>query len=746
LSPDPDREGEAIAWHIQSILPKSVKIKRAVFYSITKEAVVEALQHPKTLDMDLVNAQQARRLLDRIVGYKISPILQRRVARRGAQGGLSAGRVQSVALKLVVDRERAIENFVPIEYWNLGAELKAQKDKKAFFAQLYSVDQKRIEKEPQMGKKVFLIPDEETATEIKQRLEKSTYTIEKVEKREKKRHAPPPFITSTIQQEASRHLGFAPARTMQIAQQLYEGIDLGPMGFEGLITYMRTDSVRISKEGLDQARQYIGTKLGKEFLPLKPLVYSAKKQAQDAHEAIRPTHLDHAPEQVAKYLDHDQNRLYALIWKRFVASQMNPAIYDTVSCHISASENLELRATGSQIKFLGYLSLYQEKDDDVMEEKGMLLPNLQAKEMLKFLKAKADQAFTRPPPRFTEASLVKELEKSGVGRPSTYAAIMNKIQSRSYTTKEDKRLVPTELGKVICAFLETNFPKVMNISFTSEMEDDLEKVARGEKKWKTLLKDFWKDFKPVVEEAEKSAFVPKIETDRKCPKCGKNLQKIWSRSKYFLGCSGYPDCPHTESLAAKDFRKEDYAQDFDWDQKCPKCTANMTLRHGQFGAFLGCEKYPDCKGIVNIPPKGEEIIEIPCPATGCSGKVVRKMSRYGKPFYSCNTFPDCDVIVNNPDDLKTKYSNHPKTAYVQKKRSSKRGKLTPNAKLAKIVGKEPISRGQMTKKIWEYIKKHDLQDPKNRRSIIADSNLKPLFNAEAVDMFQLARIISQNIE
>jgi DNA topoisomerase-1 len=778
LSPDPDREGEAIAWHIASILPKGTKYKRVTFNAITKEAVMEALKGPRNIDQALVDAQQARRLLDRIVGYKISPILTRRV--QGARdGGLSAGRVQSVALKLVVDREKEIEAFIPIEYWNILSILQTKKSEPSFHAFLYSVDGKRVEKEPVPGKESFTIPDEKTAHQIVEKLQNAAYKVQSVEKREKRRNPVAPFITSTLQQEASRHYGFSASRTMNIAQGLYEGVDLGNDGTEGLITYMRTDSVRLAPEAIDAARKYIEKTYGKEYLPNEPKHYTTKKSAQDAHEAIRPTHLQHAPDKIKSYLTVDQHKLYILIWRRFLASQMNPAIYDTVSCDIETDKNIMLRATGSTIKFSGFLAVYEEKQDKgngeekEKEDQEKTLPSLQEGQPLLLFEVQSQQAFTRPPPRFTEASLVKELEKSGIGRPSTYATIMNKIQSRDYTTKEKGTLKPTELGKVIAKMLEDNFGMIMDIGFTAAMEDELEHIAENQQDWKTLIRDFWEKFIPFVKSAEKEAFVPRVETELKCPECGHNLQKIWSRKKYFYGCSDYPNCKFTAPLEALEFNKEDYDPTFDWEQHCPKCDSPMKLRFGRFGPFLGCTRYPDCNGIVNIPRKDEiPAKDMPtCPALGCEGKMVQRRSRFGKPFFSCSNFPDCDVIVNNLDDLNEKYQDHPKTPYVKKPRKGKFGakkeekkekkaagkekkKAAPrkqaalklSKELEEIVGAKELSRPEVVKKVWDYIKEHQLQDPKNKRQIVPDAKLaKVLGGKKPIDMMKLSGLLTKHL-
>lgn len=785
LAPDPDREGEAIAWHIAQILPPETVTKRVSFNSITKDAVLSALQNPRDLDIDLVNSQQGRRLLDRIVGYKISPLLYRRIQRQ-KEGGLSAGRVQSVALKLVVLREKEIEIFKPVEYWNLSALLNPQpinadtKDR-SFKASLHSVDGRRVEKEAVEGKDFVLISNKELADQMLEKMKEEPYTVKSVERKEKRRNPSPPFITSTLQQEASRYYGFSSARTMNIAQTLYEGVDLGNEGAEGLITYMRTDSVRLAPEAISEVRTYISSRYGQDFLPTEPKVYTSKKSAQDAHEAIRPTNTLHVPEEIEKYLTRDQFMLYQLIWRRFVSSQMNPAIYDTVSADIEGQQGILLRATGSVIKFQGYLILYQEKsDDDEESDEAKTLPNLTEGQRLYLEDLFAEQAFTRPPPRYTEASLVKELERSGIGRPSTYASIMNKIQSRDYTLKEGGRLKPTELGRVICELLENSFSQIMDIGFTAKMEDSLEQVAEGNQNWKDLLDQFWKEFSPALESAEKTAFVPKVMTDLDCPTCGSKLQKIWSKSKYFYGCSRYPDCNYTAPIEEISFNKDDYAPDFDWEQKCPKCQGEMKLRHGKFGAFLGCARYPECKGIVNIPKKGETALladeNLPsCPAIGCPGKVTPRRSRFGKIFYSCSTFPECDVIGNSIEQLAEKYINHPRTPYVAKKKFAKgkkegetKGKssskkaasskekapkekraapLQPECQLseplAAIVGADRLTRAQVLKKLWEYIKEKQLQDPQNKRMIIPDEKLSTLFNSPAsVDMSKLMALIS----
>lgn len=777
LSPDPDREGEAIAWHISQILPKNTKIQRVSFNSITKEEVQKALLHPREIDESLVNAQQARRLLDRIVGYKISPILNRRI-QRGRDGYLSAGRVQSVALKLVVDREKEIEAFKPVEYWNLGALLKTENEEKNFKASLYSVDGKRVEKEAVEGKDFYIIGNKGDADAVLARLKDVDFQVGRVEKKEKRRNPVPPFITSTLQQEASRHYGFSSARTMSIAQRLYEGIDLGDEGAEGLITYMRTDSVRIAPEPLAEARAFIEQQFGKNFLPDQPKQYATQKSAQDAHEAIRPANLAHPPESIEKFLTREQFQLYQLIWRRFIASQMVAAVYDTISADIETGRGILLRATGSTLKFSGFLAVYEEKSDEEQnDDETRMLPNLEEGQPLVLLNLTSEQAFTRPPPRYSEASLVKELEKSGIGRPSTYATIMNKIQSREYTIKESGRLKPTELGRIIAQMLETSFQQIMNVGFTALMEDNLELIEENRKDWRKLIKEFWDEFMPTVATAEKEATVPKIPTEIPCPKCQEGcLQKVWFKTKYFYGCTRYPDCDFTAPIEELEFKKEDYAEDFNWNQPCPICQSAMKVRHGRFGAFLGCTQYPNCKGIVRIPKKGEVIIPAedmpPCPAIDCPGRMVSRRSRFGKTFYSCSTFPECDVIVNDLEKLNEKYPDHMRTAYVKKPKGSRFGKKTaaktpkeekPAAKkkkaaakktpllklspeLKEFLGVEELGRGEVTKQIWVYIKEKGLQDPADKRMIRPDAKLgKVLGSKEPINMFKLTGAVAKHL-
>ena len=517
-------------------------------------------------------------------------------------------------------------------------------------------------------------------------------------------------------------------------------------------------------EAISICRSHISVKYGDQYLPEKPIFYGSKKSAQDAHEAIRPTNFENSPEKIQSFLSPDQFKLYKLIWNRYFASQMKNAIYDTVSVDILGSpkshkdksiKSMIMRLTGSNIKFKGYLAVYQEKQDHDVEEKDTILPPLEVGEELKLDKTGVTQSFTKPPPRYTEASLVKELERSGLGRPSTYVPIMSKIQSRAYTVKEKNTLVPTPLGRVICQMLEENFQDIMDIKFTAELEDTLDDIAHNNGNWKEFLDNFWTKFKDDVANAKKNAQVPKLLTDIDCPKCKKHkLNKLFSNDKYFYGCSNYPDCDYSAPLEdEKEIDKSEYAEDFDWDQKCSKCSSDMKVRTSRYGHFLGCTGYPKCKGIVNIPKKGEVQIKDlpPCPAKNCDGNLVQRKSRYGKTFFSCSNFPDCNVIANSIEEVAEKYVNHEKTPYEKKVRKGAGGntRRSPFLKISKelqaIVGEKELSRGEITKKLWEYIKKHKLQDENNKRMIVPDKKMAAFFgNNKPLDMMQLARCISSN--
>lgn len=615
LAPDPDREGEAIAWHLQAILGKKDRVKRIEFNEITKEAVTKAVKHPREIDLDRVNAQQARRILDRLVGYKISPLLWKKVRK-----GLSAGRVQSVAVRLICEREGLIAAFEPQEYWDIIAKLENQK-KAGLSAKLVAKDDQPIGVRP--SEKGQVVVSEAEAKKILQELEGAQYLVSAIDKKEQQRYPAPPFITSTLQQEAARKLGFSAKKTMVIAQKLYES---------GLITYMRTDSVRIAEEALTAVRKYLSETFGQAYLPEQPQKYKKKKQAQDAHEAVRPTAVAHTPEKTKDSLEPDEFKLYELIWKRFVACQMPAAVFDRTSIDISAA-NYKFRATGSTLKFDGFTKLYLEgQDEENGEEKEGLLPDLAVNEALNLLELLPAQHFTQPPPRYTEASLVKELEKSGIGRPSTYAPIIGTIQDRGYVEKDGKALKPTTIGVITNGLLVKHFPNVLNIKFTASLEDQLDEIAEGKKQWVKVLSEFYQPFASSLKEAEvhMEKIKREIQTKELCPKCGKPLVIRDGRFGKFYACSGYPQCKFTrpmEELPA------------DSQEKCEKCGKPMVLKHSRFGSFLACSGYPQCKNIKSIIKK----VGAPCPE--CGGDLVERRTRRGKFFYGCSNYPKCNFAT-----------------------------------------------------------------------------------------------------
>lgn len=604
LASDPDREGEAIAWHIVDRLKIKDKSFRVLIHEITERAVLEAIKKPMKLSRDRFEAQQARRILDRLVGYQVSPILWKKVRR-----GLSAGRVQSVALRLVVEREREIESFKPDEYWSVEAELRQFPDDSAPFLAFLSKFN---------GEKVDL-KNEEGARTIVDALRNERYAVFSVEKKDRIRNAPPPFITSTLQQEASRKLKFPVKKTMAIAQKLYEGVELGDEGPVGLITYMRTDSVRISDHALDEARAYILETYKSEFLPEGPNVFKIKKSAQDAHEAIRPTAIITTPDLVKPYMAEDEYELYRLIWQRFVSSQMNPALYDQTTVDIGTASGL-FRATGSVIKFPGFTVIYMEGKEEEEEakdkEEEKKLPDLSEGEELKLIALEGRQHFTQPPPRFTESALVKELEEKGIGRPSTYATILSTIQDREYVMKEKSRLKPTILGCAVTDLLIEGFPEVMDVQFTADMEDKLDEVEEGDVNWVELLGGFYKGFGKRLTEAEgsmKSLRHEGVHTDINCDQCGAQMIIKWGKRGEFLSCSRYPDCKN-----AKQFEyggdgglriKEKKEPEIRHDILCDLCGKPMVVRTSRFGKFLGCSGYPECKNtkrLQNEAGSGEE--------------------------------------------------------------------------------------------------------------------------------------------
>ncbi len=630
LGPDPDREGEAIAWHIaEELNGKSDKIFRVEFNEITKKAVTEAFIKPRKINMDLVDAQQARRILDRLVGYKLSPLLWRKVSR-----GLSAGRVQSVALRIVVDREREIEAFKSEEYWSISATFEGEKPP-PFDAKIFRInDQKAI------------IKNVSEAKHIVNELDDKTFTVKKIDKKERKRSPSPPFITSTLQQEASRKLKFTAKKTMLIAQQLYEGLELGTEGSAGLITYMRTDSVRVASEAQQEAKAFIIQEFGSKYVPQKTPVYKSKKSAQEGHEAIRPTSVPRTLDSVKKYLTRDQYRLYTLIWNRFLASQMKSMLFEQTSVDIAAqSENIEgagkyiLRATGSVVKFPGFMAVYTEGIDEPKEEEGVL-PPLQEGDVLKTITIVPKQHFTQPPPRYTEATLVRDLEAKGIGRPSTYAAILSTIQERKYVEKSEGRFKTMELGVVVNDLLVERFPELMDYNFTAKMESNLDKIEEGIFKWKNIVMDFYKPFdKDLTDAMENLGRVkPKdIPTDQICEKCGSAMVIKWGRHGRFMACSGFPDCKNTKPLKSENAelseQKIQSAEVVQTDEKCEKCGSPMVLKSGRFGKFLACSNYPKCK---TTKPIGTGV---KCPED--DGELVERRTKKGKIFFSCSKYPSC---------------------------------------------------------------------------------------------------------
>ncbi len=578
LATDPDREGEAIAWHLMEAAAINPKVaRRVVFHEITEPAVAEAFAHPRSINQALVDAQQARRVLDRLVGYNLSPLLWRKVRSR-----LSAGRVQSVALRMIVEREREIQAFVPVEYWSIAAEFLPEGLKESFIAKLARVDGE----EPTLG-------SEEQVKPLLEDMEGARYWISQIKQGERRRNPNPPFITSTLQQDASRRLGYTAKRTMALAQQLYEGIDVGTGGAVGLITYMRTDSTNVSELAQEEARKYISQRYGEGFLPPKPPRYKTKALgAQEAHEAIRPTSVFRTPESIKQFLNRDQFRLYQLIWQRFVASQMTAAIFDTLSVEVSgkgmAHEYL-LRASGSTVRFLGYMAAYEEaKDEDTPaeEESGRIPSGLTEGQVQKLVKLIPEQHFTQPPPRYTEATLVRALEEYGIGRPSTYAPILSTIQQRGYVIRDNKRLVPTETGILVNDLISQHFPEIVDYGFTAHMEEDLDRIAAGEQQWVDVIREFYTPFAELVANAEKAIPEMKAELEpigRACPECGKDLVIRYGRYGKFISCSGFPECRYTEA----------------WLEKvgvtCPKCQGEVVERKTRRNrVFYGCSNYPQC--------------------------------------------------------------------------------------------------------------------------------------------------------
>ncbi len=625
LASDPDREGEAIGWHVAQLLKSTDKpVERIVFNEITKRGVQEAAKHPRAIDENLVNAQQARRVLDRLVGYKISPLLQWRVRK-----GLSAGRVQSVAVRMVCDREQEIREFVPEEYWTLDAHLLTEAQE-SFTARLFRVNGEKPE-----------LPSKEAMDAVLAGLDDARYEVSSIERKEVRRRPYPPYITSTLQQEASRKLRFNPRKTMSIAQRLYEGIKLGDEGQTGLITYMRTDSIRVSQEAIGEAREYISQNFEPDYLPKKPVMYTGKKGAQDAHEAIRPTSAMRAPEAVKPYLDADQLALYTLIWQRFVASQMAPAVFDQTTIDIKAN-NCVFRATGSIMKFAGFTKLYQEtQDEDEAKENGKRLPDMKEDETLTLDKLAPEQHFTKPPPRYTEASLIRALEEQGIGRPSTYAPTINTIMERGYVEREKGRLVPTELGEEVNKLLMENFADILDLGFTARLEEDLDRIEEGEREWHELLREFYRDFQKDLQEAQERMLGELGEEGAQCPNCGAAMEIREGGFGPFIACSNYPDCKTTKRPQRNNTEPT--------DEVCEKCGAPMVIRRGRFGRFMACSEYPKCKNTHNIDKDGNKVAKEPRPepektdqkCPDCGAYLLIRTSRRGEPFYGCEKYPKC---------------------------------------------------------------------------------------------------------
>ncbi len=633
IASDPDREGEAIGWHVLSLLGKdATKVRRVLFHEITKNAVRKAIENPTDLDMNKVNAQQARRVLDRLVGYKISPLLWDKVRR-----GLSAGRVQSVALKMIAEREEAIKAFVPEEYWTFAAKLAAEVPPQ-FIAKLSKVEGKKAD-----------VSNEQDARVIETALKGGSYKVASVVKKERKQSAAPPFITSTLQRAAYNRFKYPVKRTMQIAQKLYEGKELGSAGMVGLITYMRTDSVRISDDAITEVRGYIATKYGADILPEKPNVYRVKKaaQAQDAHEAIRPTTLEFDPEAIKDFLSREEYNLYKLIWDRFVASQMKPALFDVTDADI-VNGSYTLRASGEVQKFAGFLAVFQdgmkEDEDEEGTENAKALPPLNEGDVLTLVNLDTKQNFTQPPPRFTEATLVKTLEENGIGRPSTYGQILTTIQTRDYTYKHEGKFYPTQLGMVVAKLLKQSFGDIIDEGYTAELEEKLDNIEEGRVEWKTAIHDFSIKFNAdLVRAATEMTEVKRtgVETDEKCENCGSPMSIKFGRFGEFLACTNYPECKTTKEMA-----KGDAAEAVAEGEQvvCDKCGKPMQLKRSRFGQFYACTGYPECKNTkdprlmkANIPTEPQP------PCENCGKEMVLKSGRYG-PFYSCSGYPDCKNI------------------------------------------------------------------------------------------------------
>jgi len=648
LAPDPDREGEAIAWHIaEEIKGKNKEIYRVLFNDLTKNTILDAINHPRELDFNKYEAQQTRRILDRLVGYQISPLLWDKVKR-----GLSAGRVQSVAVRMICDREEEIKLFIPEEYWNITVQLKGG-NPPPFEAKLVKINGKKakVKNEAQANEIVSRLSgdikvDSDASNTLAENPDSQPqFLVNKLEKKEVKKESLPPFTTSKLQQEASRLLRFSAKKTMMTAQRLYEGIELGEEGPVGLITYMRTDSVRIAEDALKEVRTYISENYDPPFLPAKTRFFKNKGKTQDAHEAIRPASMNYNPQKVKRFLSSDQFRLYQLIWNRFVASQMNPAIYDQTTIHVSVDQYM-FRAQGAIMKFPGYTIVYTEGKEDKEQpdemESGSILPDVKVNELLTLLKIVPDQKFTQPPSRFSEASLVRELEEKGIGRPSTYAAILSTIQDRDYARLEQAKFHPTELGIIVTELLVKNFPKVMDISFTASMENQLDLIEEGKQKRIDTLQEFYAPFEEDLNKAKLEMRNVKREetpTDLICDKCQSPMVIKWGKNGKFIACSNYPACKSTRNIPQSEDGEKSTKGGEMTDTVCPKCGKSMLIKHGRFGRFLGCSGYPDCKHTMPIS------LGVKCPQEGCEGQIIEKRTKKGRSFFGCSNYPTCTFAL-----------------------------------------------------------------------------------------------------
>ncbi len=654
LATDPDREGEAISWHLYELLHDrkligARPVYRVVFNEITRRAVNDAVANPRALSHDLVNAQQARRALDYLVGFNLSPLLWKKVRR-----GLSAGRVQSPALRLIVERELEIEAFRSREYWTLEADAKAPNEElghRPFTAKLTWLGGAKVEQ--------FTITDETHAREVEAALSQAAaraaggvqtgkLLVEKVERKQRKRNPAPPFITSTLQQEAARKLGFTAQRTMRTAQQLYEGVDIGS-GAVGLITYMRTDSVNLAQEAIAELRDYIGERYGADHLPPQARAFRTKsKNAQEAHEAIRPTSIRNVPKEIKARLTADQAKLYELIWKRALACQMAHALINQVAVDLSAGAGNLFRATGSTVAEPGFMRVYLEGRDDATgadDDEERMLPDMQQGQLVDLLAIRAEQHFTEPPPRYSEASLVKALEELGIGRPSTYASIISTLQEREYVLLEKKRFLPTDVGRIVNRFLTEHFTSYVDYDFTAKLEDELDAVSRGEEDWIPLLEQFWKPFKDRLDHTQENVErkdVTQETIDEACPECGGQLAKRLGRNGLFIGCTNFPECKYTRDLDESKGEKDEPA--IVEGRNCPECGAELAIKRGRYGKFIGCTAYPECRFIEPLEKPVDTGLS--CPKCN-AGTLQKKKSRRGKIFFSCSTYPKCDYAVWN---------------------------------------------------------------------------------------------------